>query len=146
MLADIDNGLVKGVILLDLKKAFDTVDHTIIIHNLKRVSVAWSQSYLPSRFQRTVVCQATSCNRLASVEVPKGSIPGPLLFSIYINDLPTCLKHDSVTLFADDTALYCPAKSSTGNQHRIAESLFSLNASKLTIIAKKVQFCVTKEA
>ena len=110
MLANMDNGLVNGVII-DLKKVFDTVDNTILIHKLKalgvsKVSLAWFQSYLISRFQRTVIGQATFCNRRISVGVPQGSILGPLLFSIYINDLPTCLKHTSVTLFADDTALY----------------------------------------
>ena len=111
MRANMDNGLVNGVTFLDLKKAFDTVDHTILIHKLKalgvsKVCLAWFQSYLTSRFQRTVIGQATFCNRRISVGVPQGSILGPLLFSIYINDLPTCLKHTSVTLFADDTALY----------------------------------------
>ena len=111
MRANMDNGLVNGVTFLDLKKAFDTVDHTILIHKLKALGVsevclAWFQSYLTSRFQRTVIGQATFCNRRISIGVPQGSILGPLLFSIYINDLPTCLKHTSVTLFADDTALY----------------------------------------
>ena len=111
MRANMDNGLVNGVTFLDLKKAFDTVDHTILIHKLKALGVSefclsWFQSYLTSRFQRTVIGQATFCNRRISIGVPQGSILGPLLFSIYINDLPTCLKHTSVTLFADDTALY----------------------------------------
>ena len=121
-----DNGLLNGVIFLDLKKAFDTVDHTILIHKLKTmgvsgVSLAWFQSYLTSRFQRTVIGQAMSCNRRVSVGVPQGSILGPLLFSIYINNLPTCLKRTSVTLFADDTALYCSAKSSSDLQQMIKE-------------------------
>ena len=111
-----DYGLLNGVTFLDLKKAFDTVDRTILIHKLKTmgvsgVSLAWFQSYLTPHFQRTVIGQAMSCNRHVSVGVPQVSILGPLLFSIYINDLPTCLKHTSVTLFADDTALYCSVKS-----------------------------------
>ena len=137
--------------LLDLKKAFDTVDHTILIHKLKALgvsgtSLAWFQSYLTSRFQRTTIGQATSCNRRVSVGVPQGSILGPLLFSIYINDLPTCLKHTSVTLFADDTALYCSAKSSTDLQQMLNEDLANvaewLNDHKLTLNVAKSKFMI----
>ena len=151
MLTNMDNGLLNGVIFLDLKKAFDTVDHTILIHKLKimgvsGVSLAWFQSYLTSRFQRTVIGQATSCNRRVSVGVPQGSILGPLLFSIYINDLPTCLKHTSVTLFADDTALYCSAKSSSDLQQMLNEDLASvakwLNDHKLTLNVAKSKFMI----
>ena len=141
-----------GVIFLDLKKAFDTVDHTILIHKLKALgvsgtSLAWFQSYLTSRFQRTIIGQAMSCNRRVSVGVPKGSILGPLLFSIYIIDLPICLKHTSVTLFADDTALYCSAKSSTDLQQMLNEDLASvvewLNDHKLTLNVAKSKFMIT---
>ena len=64
--------LLNGVIFLDLKKVFDTVSHAILIHKLKAlgvswVSLAWFQSYLTSRFQRTVIGQATSFNRRVSV-------------------------------------------------------------------------------
>ena len=110
------------------------------------VSLAWFQSYLTSRFQRTVIGQATSCNRRVSVGVPQGSILGPFLFSIYINDLPTCLKHTSVTLFADDTALYFSAKSTTDLQQMLNEDLASvaewLNDHKLTLNVAKSNFMI----
>ena len=151
MLTNMDNDLLSGVIFLDLKKAFETADHTILIHKLKTmgesgVSLAWFQSYLTSRFQRTVIGQATSCNRRVSVGVPQGSVLGPLLFSIYINDLPTCLKHTSVTLFADDTALYCSAESSSDLQQMLNEDLASvakwLNDHKLTLNVAKSKFMI----
>lgn len=152
MLTNMDNGLLNGVIFLDLKKAFNTVDHTILIHKLNKtmgvsgVSLAWFQSYLTSRFQRTVIGQATSCNRRVSVGVPQGSILGPLLFSIYINDLPTCLKHTSVPLFADDTALYCCVKSSSDLQQMLNEDLASvakwLNDHKLTLNVAKSKYMI----
>ena len=73
MLANIDNCLLlyKWSHISGLKKAFDTVDHAILIHKLKAlgvsgISLAWSQSYLTSRFQRTVIGQATSCYRRVS--------------------------------------------------------------------------------
>ena len=117
---------------------------------MSKVSLAWFQSYLISRFQRTVIGQATFCNRHISVGVPQGSILGPLLFSIYINDLPTCLKHTSVTLFADDTALYCSAKSSTELQQMLNEDLASvaewLNDHKLTLNAAKSKFMIIRSS
>ena len=151
MLTNMHNGLLNGVIFLDLKKAFDKVDHTILIHKLKALGVsgtglAWFQSYLTSRFQRTTIGQATSCNRRFSVGVPQGSILAPLFFSIYINDLLTCLKHTSVTLFGNDTALYCSAKSSTDLQQMLNEDLASvaewLNDHKLTLNVAKSKFMI----
>lgn len=84
-----------------------------------------------------------SFNRRVSVGVPRGSILGPLLSSIYINDLP---KHTgtSVTLFADDTALYCSAKSSTDLQQMLNENVATvaefLNDHKLALNVAKSKF------
>ena len=109
-------------------------------------SLAWFQSYLTSRFQRAVIGQAKSCNRRVSVRVPQGSILRPLLFSIYVNNLPTCLKHTSLTLFADDTAVYCSTKSSRDLQQMLNEDLDSvaegLNDHKLTLNVAKSKFMI----
>ena len=116
ILENMDKGFITGTVFIDFKKAFDTVDHTIMLQKLKGLGVrsihlAWFHSYLSSRQQSTVVGQTSSTLRKVTVGVPQGSILGPLLFSIYINELPTCLKNTTVTLFADDTAIYCPSKS-----------------------------------
>ena len=81
-------------------------------HSLKNIE--WFHSYLSSRYQKTVIDQASSTSRKVSVGAPQGSILGPLLFAIYINDLPKVLRNTTVTLFADDSALYCSSQSARG--------------------------------
>ena len=88
VLSNMDKGLVKGVVFIDLKKAFDTVDHVILLGKLKSLGISsnnreWFHSYLSSRYQKTVIGQASSTSRKVSVGVPQGSILGPLLFAIY---------------------------------------------------------------
>ena len=107
---NIDRGMVNGVLFLDLKKAFDTVDHKILLKKLEFygfevITLHWFQSYLADRQQVCCVNGVVSSTKTISCGVPQGSILGPLLFLIYVNDMPKCLGYGTARLFADDTNL-----------------------------------------
>ena len=97
-------------IFLDLKKAFDTIDHDILLQKLDQIGIRgkandWFRSYLNNRSQYVEVNQVTSHKKQVKCGVPQGSILGPLLFLIYINDLPNVCKYFEPFLFADDANL-----------------------------------------
>ena len=103
---NIDRKMVNAVILLDLKKAFDTVNHSILLKKLEYFgfdcsSIAFFSSYLSNRLHRCNVNGFSSELGSISCGVPQGTILGPLLFLIYINDLPNCLQHCTARLYAD---------------------------------------------
>lgn len=99
-----------GVLFLDLRKAFDTIDHTILVQKLEYYGIrgtanALIRSYLSSREQFVHVNGATSDKCGLQVGVPQGSNLGPLLFLLYVNDLPKLPLHGKPHMYADDTAL-----------------------------------------
>ena len=94
-------------VFVDLRKAFDTVDYDILIDRLEYYGVKGLKreqfcSYLKNRKQFVSIDGFVSNNKRVSTGVPQGSLPGPLLFLIYINDLHTCAKYSKTYYFADD--------------------------------------------
>ena len=98
-------------IFIDLQKAFDTVNHQTLLTKLNHYGIggkalAWFSSYLSNRTQCVSVNGHISSHLTVTCGVPQGSVLGPLLFLIYINDLPKSSKKLSFYLFADDTNIY----------------------------------------
>ena len=108
-LITVDRGNVNAVVFLDLKKAFDTVDHDILLSKMnlyteiQGIALDWFRSYLTNRTQRCLVNGSLSRIYSLNSGVPQGTILGPLLFLIYINDLPNCLTSCQPRMYADDT-------------------------------------------
>ena len=99
-------------IFIDLTKAFDTVDHNILLQKLYNYGIRGNihslfKSYLSNRQQFVKVNDAQSNLKSINCGVPQGSVLGPLLFIIYINDIANCCKEGLFRIFADDTGIFC---------------------------------------
>ena len=108
---DLDKGELPLAIFLDLSKAFDTIDHSIHIHKLSFYGVKYKaldlfKSYLQNRKQYVEVDGTASDCQIIKTGVPQGSILGPLLFLIYINDISNASKQFDMISYADDSTIY----------------------------------------
>lgn len=134
------------VIYLDLKKAFDTVNIEILLRKLHHIGIRGNlynilRSYLTDRRQKTIVHSYSSEEAKVVMGVPQGSILGPLLFILYINDISNITNHAKFYLFADDTAIAIRAQQPVELQAKLhwllplvakwfQSNRLSLNASK----------------
>ena len=110
-LMDTDDGKMNSVVFLDIKQAFDTVDHQLMLDKLKCYGIhedelAFFVSYLSDRQQCCNVSNVFSSTRKITCGVSQGSILGPLLFIIYMNDLPVSVTGVDIKMYADDTSLF----------------------------------------
>ena len=113
----LDKGSQIDMVYMDMSKAFDKVSHTRLLYKLRMFGfggslLEWFRSYLADRHQRVTVLGAASDPLLVSSGVPQGSILGPSLFLLYVNDLPDAIKTSNIAMFADDTKIFKEIKSS----------------------------------
>ena len=99
------------IVFCDIKKAFDRVYHKGLIYKLKKAGIHgvllnWFQNYLADRYQQVIIRGQKSEIGVIKAGVPQGSVLGPLLFLIYINDLTNVVHNCKVKLFADDTSVF----------------------------------------
>jgi hypothetical protein len=159
IMTHLDNGNLPVAIYIDLSKAFDTIDHDILLaklnfYGIKDTSLMWFSNYLRNRTQY-VSFKDTSSELLPNdIGVPQGSILGPLLFIIYVNDLCNVTQKFTPILYADDTTLEAPLcsfnylqKSDSSNASLLMNSELSkisqwLSVNKLSMNTTKSKYMV----
>ena len=136
---------------LDLKKAFDTVDHEILLTKINRygiqgTSLDWFKSYLTNRAQRCSVNSCLSDFTTIKCSVPQGTILGPLLFLVYINDIPNCLSFSIPRMYADNTHITYAGSDLHLIQSNLSHDLGKVSkwlvCNRLTLNATKIEFMV----
>ena len=153
LLENIVNTLEKGHsavgLFLDFKKAFDTVDHDLLLQKMNIYGIRgnvlnWFSSYLRNRKQTVIYNNHESDYKEIKCGVPQGSILGPLLFLIYINDLTNASKMFNSILFADDTSLFHAGKNPDNIVKEINDEIPNiiswLHANKLSLNLEKTNF------
>ena len=152
-LKEIDAGKIVGSVLLDFSAAFDILDHRLLVNKLccygfDKGSIAWINSYLTNRKYCVYFNGGFSEMRVMSCGVPQGSCLGPLLFSIFTNDLPVILNNASIAMYADDSTIYSSALTPRDLEKVLNEELVLIrkwvNIYKMVLNIKKTKCIVLR--
>ncbi len=144
----INESEINGIVLLDLRKAFDLVNHKALLDKLKiyrcdENTMKWFTSYLTDRKQCTKFKGHTSEYLPIKVGVPQGSILGPLLFITFMNDLPLSLPNKNIDMYADDSTLYTSGRSLDDIESTLSKDLQNVSAwcdmNKMVLNIKKTK-------
>ena len=147
-LKEIDRGNIVGLVTIDLKKAFDTVDHCILLEKLEmcgfdQPTLKWFKSYFEGRRQFTSINGYKSDEREITCGVPQGSLLGPLLFTLFVNDMPNNVQFCELALYDDDTCLFTSSTDPGEIERKLNEDILSLSKwlkdNKLMVNSKKCE-------
>ena len=148
---NIDHKQLNLAIFLDLKKAFDTVDHKILLEKLRKYGIRelsgdWFESYLKNRRQYCAANGYESRPRTVTCGIPQGSCLGPLLFIIYLNDFEKCLKVSKAGMYADDTHVTVTSMNVEELVHKAQEELTQISEymrlNKLSANPQKTEYMI----
>ena len=128
LLINMDKGNISAACMLDLTKGFDTICHDILIYKLKKYgilgnSLSWFNSYLSNCVQYVQIDNNVSYPRKVSIGVPQGTILGPVLFLIYIDDFNNINPDNLLVKYADDSTIVCHSKDSNQLETNVQSAL-----------------------
>ena len=120
----IDDGDICGICFLDIEKCFDTIHRGILLQKLEYYGIRgyalqWFKQYLTNRTQCVRLGYSLLDIKPISIGVPQGSVLGPILFLLYVNDLPQHIKNELCNMFADDTIIYSSGQSISDIQSKL---------------------------